>query len=242
MAQVLDLTADEINWTLGRQIMVIGDELMYVRSITSLGGGDFRANDVLRGRYCTVKATHAIDAEVFIFEQDGIALVEDIILQPDVAIEVKVQPVSGGSLPLASIPPSTKTLHGEGRKPPDIRNLQVTAPTTGDTNRNTFATGDDITVGWQICLPISDAAGAGAVGAGNAVILAPIAGEFTILWTTTGDTIQRTDTVSGTGSLTISNANLVSDFSGEPTALKAKVFNSALGLDSRTAEITITRV
>ena len=239
---MLDLSSDEINWRLGRQIMVIGDEIMYVRGVTSLGGGNWRADDVIRGRYCTAKATHAINSEVFIFEFNGILRIEDLILQPDAAIEVKVQPQAGGTIDLPSIPPLQKTLHGEGRKPRDPINLRITAPTTGSQGRNTFATGNNITIKWSICLPITDAQGAGAIAAGNALTTDPLKGEYTILWTTTGDVLKRTDTVTDLDTLTYTNANMVTDFGGEPTALKAKIFQSALGFNSRTIEITITRV
>ncbi len=246
IANVLDLSSDEINWRLGRQIMVIssanGTEICYIRGVTSLGGGIWSADDVMRGRYCTPKLTHASGSAVFIFEFDGILRIEDIILQPDAAIEVKVQPEAAGTIAIDSIPPLRLTLHGEGRKPRDPVNLRLSAPAIGLQNRNVFETGDNITVKWSICLPITDAQGAGSIAAGTILFTDPLQGDYTIEWLTTGDVLKRTDTVTDLDSITYTNANMVTDFSGEPSALKARVFQTALGFDSRAIEITITLV
>lgn len=239
IGNVQDLTLDEPNWRLGRQLMVIGDEIMHVRSVTALGGGVYQANDVLRGRNCTAKATHAADTPVFIFQITEISPIRDILLQPDTDIFVKAQPRAGDAVPLAGVPGVSKEpLHGEGRKPRDPANLQVTAPSTA--NRNVYYTGEDVSIRWSLCLPSTDAQGAGYIGAGNVVADSEIEGDFLIQWTTSGDTIVREDEVVNARDFTLTNAQLQTAFGSEPSTFKVKVTNRGLGLPSRTKEILVT--
>ncbi len=240
IAQVLDLTADAANWRVGRQLLVIGDEIMYLRSITAEGGGVFSVNDVLRARYCTRKATHAASTPVFIVTNDGATPVTDPLLQPNQTIFVKSQPRAGSPVALADITSTSKALHGVGRKPGDVENIGVIAPTTN--HRDEYSTSDDITVSWRVCLPITDLRGAGALPAGDPLIDSPVAATYRLEWLTTGDVVQRTDTVTGTTEFTITNAELQTAFSGEPASFVARVTNNAMGLDSRNTETTITLV
>lgn len=240
IGEVLDLTLDTANWRLGRQLLVIGDEIMHVRSVTALGGGVYRANDVLRARESTSKATHAADAPVFIFPITGISTIQDILIQPDVELFVKNQPYAGASLPLGAVTGVSKTLHGEGRKPRDPTHLKVTAPSTQ--NRNTYSTTDDISIAWKVRLPSDDSRGAGYIGAGNVVADSIIEGDFLIQWTTSGDTVVREDEVVDANTFTLTNAQLQTAFSGEPSSFKVKITNRGLGLPSRTVEITVTKV
>lgn len=240
IGNVQDLTLDEANWRLGRQLMVIGDEIMHVRSITALGGGVYRANDVMRAREGTYKATHAADTPVFIFLLTEISPIQDILLQPDTDLFVKIQPLAGNSIPLAAVPAISKEpLHGEGRKPPDPTNLQVTAPSTQ--NRNVYGASDDISIKWTIRVPSLDARGAGYLGAGLVLADSSIEGDFLIQWTTSGDSVVREDEVVDSNSFTLTNAQLQTAFGGEPSSFKVKITNRALGFPSRTVEITVNK-
>lgn len=243
IASVLDLTGDDTNWMLGRQIAVIvstgGVEICFVQKVTSLGGSSYRLDGLVRARYDTMRATHPVGAKVYIFEFTGIEFIQDILLVPAEDLYAKTQPnASSGQLPLSAVPPDVTVLRGKGVTPMDCIALHVTAPFA---SVPAYSAGNDIGVKWGYRSTVLPKTGAGLQSSGSVVGVSPVAGTFTLEFLTTGNVVKRTINQT-TNSYTYSNADLIADFAGEPAAFKVRVTLTNGGFASDPIEITVTKV
>lgn len=240
IATALDLSADELNWRLGRQILIWGNEVAFVQKITAIGGDTYRLDGILRARWDTEREVHPVGQPVFIFEANDFELIEDLLLAADVDLYVKTQPYTSGSI--VNLDASPK-LHiddtvGKGIVPMRPMNLTLTAPAPLS---HGFETGDDIGIGWSYMSASQPGTGAGMQGKGDATSSSPPQGEFKLEIMTTGDVVKRTVTQTST-TYTYSNTNLVADFSGEPSSFKIRITVLRGGTASESKEITVTRV
>jgi hypothetical protein len=242
-AAALDLTGDDVSWSKGRQLVLLADddnnfELGFVRKITSIGGGQYRLDGLLRARYDTRRRTWAAGTEVYVFADDEFQALTDILLEPIEDIFVKSQPfATGGSVPLAAIAPIGRTQRGKGLVPIVPEALHTTAPHVGT---NSYSTGDDVTVRWGWSTSSSKNTGAGYQGAGVAIGAPTIKGSFLVELRTTGGTLVQTDTVS-VPEITYLNAALTPAPISEGS-FKVRVFHVNNGFVSTMAELTVTKV
>lgn len=210
IASVLDLSADVLNWRLGRQLCVINGEVFYLRNVTAMGGDVYRLDGLVRARYDTRREAHAVDDEVYIVQNDGFLAVQDVLLQPSGTVFAKTQPQAGGVLPLSLVAPSSLALAGKGVVP-----VSPGKPYT-DNGCDCYATGEDVTIKWTYSVPRSTAAGAGLQPAGTAVGIVAPEGDFVLEILTVADAVVRTENISGGASSFIyTNANLVADLGSE---------------------------
>ena len=233
-----DYTSDEESWRSGRFLAIVNDEIMFVRSVTALGGGQYRLNDVLRARYDTERGAHTAGDVVFLVLADEITPIEDALLVPERLLYAKTQPIAGAALSLASTTPVGTYLHGKGPRPMDPANLRVMAPVP---QAPIFHTGDDLEFRWSYRSFLSQAASAGIVGAGDPCAAVSFEGFFQITLLTTGD-IVKLSTTSTTPGYSITNADLVTAFGSEPSAFKIQVTAGYNGLLSSTIELTVDRI
>jgi hypothetical protein len=244
IATVLDLTADETNWKLGRQLAVIssdvgGVEICFLRNLESLGGGLYRLRGLVRARYDTRRAAHAIGAKVFIFTlPDQSDVIFDPLITPNEDLYVKSQPSgSGGQVPLSNIAPEATVLAGKGVTPMAPEGLRATAP------RHmvpAYMTGEDVTVEWNYQSTLAAGTGAGMQGYGNAHGNAAVDGAFEVLVTTTGDVTVQTTTQTTTV-FTLTNAQIVA-LLGSEVSFKIKVRSTRGGYLSTQTSLTITKL
>ena len=242
IATVLDLTGDDTNWMLGRQVMVIVSdvvEICFVKKITSLGGASYRIDGLVRARYDTMRATHPIGSKVYIFEFTAIEFIQDLLLVPNEDLFAKTQPnASSGQLPLSSVAPDATVLRGKGTTPMDPIALHVTAPFAAV---HAYSAGNDIGVKWGYRSTQLPKTGAGLQSSGVVCGTSLPQGTFTLEFLTTGNVLKRTASQVA-NFYTYANADLVADFAGEPAAFKVRVTLTNGGFASDPIEITVTKV
>lgn len=243
IATVLDLSADDTNWLLGRQLCVIvsdaGTEICFLQNLTALGGVSYRLDGLIRARFDTQRLTHPVGARVFIFENTSIEFIQDILLVPGEELYAKTQPdASSGQIALTLVTPNSVVLHGKGIVPMDCIALHVTAPALAVP---AYATGQDASFKWGYRSTVLPKTGAGMQGAGVSIGTSPVEGQYTIEFLTTGDVLKRTE-VQTTNTYTYTNANLVSDFAGEPASYKIRVTLKNGGFSSDPITLTIVKV
>lgn len=234
-----DYSADEESWRLGRFVAVIGTEILFVRSITALGGTSYRLNDVLRARYDTDVATHAEDTPVFLFSSDSLTLFEDALLLPQQDLYVKVQPVAGSALALAAVPPMGGQPYGKGLRPMPCKNLRTVTPLPAVP---VFATGEDLSFRWGYQSFDYRAASPALLPAGTARGAIAFEGSFVVELVADGSgTVMETTNVT-TPAFSLSNADLVAAFGSEPSTFLIRVSATHNGRTSSTTELLVTRV
>ena len=236
IANVLDLSGDEISWRAGRQFALIDREIFYLQKVTALGGGLYRLDGLLRARFDTTQETHAADAPVFIFKND-VFRVEDILLAPRVTLFTKPSPKATASIPLSQIPPIETFLIGKGIAPMDIPTLRA----GGREGSNAWTTGADVTIKWSYRSTKTPRTGAGLQGAGSPCGRSDPEGTFVLTIMTVGEVVKRTVTLTE-NKYVYDNADLVADFGSEPAAFLAEVVNVNAGFSSLIPRrITVTK-
>jgi hypothetical protein len=183
--------------------------------VTAIGGGQYRLQGLLRARFDSDLQAHVVNSGIFIFTNDSIEHIQDILLQPNTTIWTKAQPFTSESYPLDLVIASTRSLIGKGV--------------------------EAIPFQWTYRSSVLPGSGAGMQRAGNAVGQSPIEGEFMLRIKTTGGVVKRDIGGLTVRTFTYSNSQLVSDFGTNPTSFKAEVFNTSGGYRSPGYEITIVR-
>lgn len=235
---VQDLSTNEVAWRSGKQVAYVGGEILFVREVTALGGGQYQLVGVIRARYDTEKAAHGDGDEIYLFDSEEVQSFADSLLEPGQALHVKQQPGNSTFFTLASVPDDTKTLVGKGLVPMKPTSLRVAAPVMGSPG---FVTGDHVTFRWGYRSTLVPNTGAGMFSTGSPFGHSPVEGEFEIQFLTTGDVLKATYFTTN-NEYEYLNADLVTDFAGEPTAFKIRVYNVNGGLRSGYVEKTVTRV
>ena len=235
IGEALDLSGDEENWRLGRQICIINDEIFYLKNVTALGGDLYRLDGLIRARYDTVKGNHAGGSWVFIFQNRNIKPFSDLLIQPDKTLYVKVQPIGINTSDLSDIAAHEVPVVGKGVVPMLPANLRTT------NMMNAWDTGDDVPLKWTYRSAAYLNSGAGLQGGGDPHATPPIEGNFTLRFYTTGDVLKHEEPDIADPSYTIDNADLVSWFTSEPADFKVSLVNVNAGYESEAVTITITR-
>jgi hypothetical protein len=240
IASALDLSADDLNWRLGRQIMIWGTEVCFLQKVTSLGGDVYRLDGILRARWDTEREAHSVGDPVFIFEANDPTLFQDLLLAADVDLYVKTQPYTSGSTTNLDASPKLHINNtiGKGTTPMRPLNLSLSAPAP---LVHAFETGNDLGVTWAYMSALQPKTGAGMQGEGDVTSPSAVSGEFQLEFLTIGDVSKRILNTSLT-SYTYDNADMVSDFGGEPSSLKIKITVFRGGIASESKEITVERV
>ncbi|MCP4897891.1 MAG: hypothetical protein GY906_13040 [bacterium] len=234
---VEDLTGDDTNWRLGRQLCVIEEEIFFLQKITAMGSDLYRLDGLIRARYDTLRVAHPAGAHVYIFAIADVNVFSDILLIAEKPLYVKSQPEATETLSLDEIDPVTKTLVGKGIGPVIPANLRTT------NMRNDFATGQDIDFWWAYRSTAVPKTGAGLQGAGEPTSPSPVQGEFVLrFYDSTGTSLKREVAGLIDREYTYTNANLVSDYGAEPTSFIVRLTNVKSGIESGIVEETIVRV
>ena len=234
---VLDLSADDTNFRSGRQILLIGEEIMFVDGVAA-SGGDWFFGRIIRARYGTAPATHAAGTPVFLLDSTGTSPFNEPEMSIGNTLYAKVQAVAGDSVPLADIPSISKTMEGTGIVPMAPTGISV-RKSTSDPVTNDYRTGEDMVFNWSYHGFQTLGTGAGMQPAGNATAVSPVQGQFRLDFKTLGGTVRGTYFTSDT-TFTYTNASLVSDFGVEPN-FKACITHLESGYESSPAEIEIRR-
>lgn len=247
---VLNLTGDDENWLRGRQVLVLDDqvsgvhEICYLRNVEALGGSSYRLRGIVRARYDTKPQDFPIGARVFIFQWSDVVRAVDPLIVLGSDLYLKVQPYSGiKTVDLGTITAVSKTIAGRSLRPLPTDNLR--ANDDGSHPVNEYSTGGDVLFKWTY--RVRDGAGdaAGEQLAGIEISgKPPHDGFFRLeIVDTSGPTVVRTfDIDSDTTQQNYTNAQLQTDFSGEPASFEARVRNVDGAFASDNEVITVTKV
>jgi len=242
ISEVLDLSADPVNWRLGRQLCVFVSaagvvEITFLQKVTAISGTTYRLDGVIRQRYDTRRAAFAAGDKVFIFEQSDVLTIADPLLQPAAPLYVKSQAFTGESLSLASLFPAFVTLRGKGVTPMPLAQLINAAQDFGYLN----LTPGTITFKWQYLSNSVPGTGAGMQNAGAATGVAPVVGNFTVRIKNSGGTTIRTVAGLTADTFDYTQAMFLVDFPAGATSYKVSVEQLSGGLSSGQLEITMTK-
>jgi hypothetical protein len=235
---VNDYSTDETNWTSGRQLCLIDDELFFLQKITSMGGAVYRLDGLIRARYDTRRALHAIGAKVYIFSFTEITPLADPLIAPGELIYAKTQPwVGQNPSALGTEVAVSRTLYGKGTVPIAVSALRVTAPYLGVA---AYGTGEDVDFTWGYSSMEVQGTGAGMQGAGTAVGESDPEGSFEIEVYDLADVLQATYNVTAS-SWTYTNAQIVADLGAE-TDFYISVKNVRGGYKSNAKTLTVEAI
>lgn len=246
---VLDLSADSVSWRGGRQLAVLvkengEQEICFLEKITNVSGSTYRLDGLIRARYDTRPLDWEAGDRVFILQDDDGLPIQDVLLEPQVTLWEKNEPLGAGSLTLAQIPAVVRDLYGKGIRPVTPSGVRLDAESSTLWNSRSYVlTGagpaDDLIVIWAYSVPQSPAAGAGFFAAGAAIADPDPEGAFSVEILDSGDNVVRTE-ASATNSYTYARANRIADFSGEPSLFKVRVTQLRGGYASDSVTTTFT--
>jgi hypothetical protein len=246
IASVLDLSADTTSWRNGRQLVAINSEIFFLKTITSLGGDQYRLDGLIRARYDTRIQAHGIGDEVYILQDDDGLPINDVLIEPEVTLYTKSQAVGRGLVDLSVVPSESLLLYGKGIRPVPVEEIRFdtlhpSVPAGVSTHSWTGSIGGDLPVTWGYYTPRSTGIGAGFAGAGVPDEGADPEGDFLIEILDSGDVLKR-DTTTSTNAYTYTEANRIADFTSEPASFKIRITQLRSGLSSDTTVQTFTKV
>ena len=233
-AAVLDLTAsdDEARWRSGEQLCVIGSELFFLRGISPTATpGEYSLEGLIRARWGTVRATHAVSDNLIIFRAADIKVLKATFLIAGTDVYAKTVPFTAVDImDISEITAEMITYQGGGFRPHTPINLNTEDRTGG------FESGVDTTFVWGY-RNTTGGAGAG-LGFSDDPYNNPLPeGYFRLEFLTTGDTIVRTVDLLTVPTYEYSNANRSSDFGGND--FKVRVYNILNSLESEFDELEV---
>jgi hypothetical protein len=232
---VEDLTGDDYNWRAGRQVALIGDEICFFKKITAISGTTYRIDGLIRARFDTRKAAHAGSTQVYLFLRDNLNQLSDLLLSVGADLYLKSVP-AGVSADV--VDPDNRTLYGKGVRPMAPANLRLSAPFSCLAG---FKTGNDLAFNWEYLSSLTPRSGAGMQGYGAICGESAVDGEFRLEILNALDEVKRTVLTTDL-TYSYSNANMVSDFTSEPSSLKARLTMVRGGLDSDSVTLEIARL
>lgn len=210
IGSVLDLSPSPADWRRGRQVAVIGGEIFFLKKITMVSPTVARLDGLLRARWGTAQANHAIGAWVVIADVTDVVRFLDPSFVPGEMVYFKTQPFAwSGAVSLASVTPVTLT-------------VPLLIP-FGAVNFRTDRIGGQSNVynyyetrfylRWRHKSAAFARTGAGMQGAGEAVVQgSPIMGTFTVEMTDIANVVKRTWTGLTTNQLEVDCLQLITDF------------------------------
>jgi len=242
------------DWLSGRQLCIVGTgadaEVWFVRSLTSVGGGQHRLNEVIRGRMDTDQKDWPAGTPVLFFGPLATARVTPLaspaLFQRGLTPSIKALPRNGAiEIDPADVTAETVEIVGRAARPLPVFNLRANGEPHGSA---TYPAAGDIDFTWNYRVRDGLGAGAGEAPSG-AVGAAPRPsreGPFEVeIWTS--GTLKRTLTLNSdatdTTGVSYENADNASDHSGTPAALvEARVYHTRGTYRSRVRTIEVTKV
>lgn len=234
---ILDLSSDQANWKRGRQVLIIGNEIMFLESVSPTGGANHEMNNVIRGRYSTPIEAHSVDDEVFIIEWEDVSVFHDLAFLPDATVYFKAQPITTrGGYDLSLVTSQSLTLYGNGYRPLPPQNLRVERYRG---NTNVWVTGQDLVFNWAYKGPKTMRTGAGEQGYGERVYArTEFEGYFTVELLEASVVVATKTNITDL-TVTFTWAELFAAFGVPPLTFQARITNTAGNFVSEALEIDI---
>ena len=226
IARAIDLTSDPGRWLTGDQVLLVGDEIMFVRAVEAFGT-NYRLRGLVRARWGTARARHEPGATAYIMRRADLVAHAGALLDAGGVVYVKVQPA--GTL-LSDIAPIVVELDGRARAPYRVDNVRPLS----------VGTGTDASLSWRY--RVRDGAGGAASerGWGEACGATPaVEGAFAVEIVDPSDgSVVRTATTTSPA-YTYTAADRSTDFGGEPAAFQVRVRNVLGGYRSPAVTVSI---
>lgn len=233
-----DLTADEPGWRAGKQLAFINGEIFFVKSVEIIDEESAILHDCIRARWATKPAEHLVDSAVYVCPPEQVETFADELIKVGATVFFKTIPTTGGvSFGLDEVDAVEVTIAGTSVVPRAPVNL------TTEDRTGTWASGDDITIGWNYFAAATCRTGAGETPSGYAIEAAEPAGHFSIeIQTDDGSTTVRTIQRSSVANYVYLEADRVADFAGEPTEFRIVVRQHRCGYTSEPTTSNLTRI
>ncbi len=238
---VEDLRGDLVSWRSGRQVALIGNELFFVRNITSVSQDVYRLDGLIRARYDTVPQTHRSGDRILIFILSSLSRIDDPLLAPNAAVFLKSQPSTYRPLPLEDVASVQFVVLGRGVVPMLPSGLH-SAVHAG--RFNAFPSGGDVELAWayRSHRGLTNRTGAGMQGFGQATGQTDPDGTFSLSMLTGQGGIVRTVTGLSEPRYSYSNADMVSDFGSEPSSFTVSLRQTFAGYTTAPTIAVIEKV
>jgi len=243
IVQVLDLSADDANFFAGRQLCVITNgtvtEVCYLRKVTAISGTTYRLDGLLRQRQASGKRAWSAGSRIYIFRNDGVLTVQDILLAPNTTVYVKTQPSTSSTISLADAFSKSRLLRGLGRIPENPDNIK--RQDDKSLTYTTQAAPGAVPFEWNYRSLATARTGAGMQGAGAASASSAIKGVFIFRVRTAAGALKREVDVGTALTYTYLQADYTTDFGGGGVAsYKVSVQNVDGGYASEEVTVTMT--
>lgn len=119
-------STDAAGLAAGAVMCMVGDEILSVREIASLGSGRYRVQGVLRGQLDTVPLDHVADTPVYFYRPAGAQRTAEGAYGADLAVAAKVLPTNpGGTVALADATELAITTTSRALKPYPPGNVRL---------------------------------------------------------------------------------------------------------------------
>lgn len=104
-----------VGWAVGRQLLRIGNEWMYLRDAVEVGGGVWQLKGIRRARLGSSVESHDVGDVGFVVDPRRLAPYYDPLVRDGQTVYVKAQPRdASGAVPLSALTPSSTTFAVSG--------------------------------------------------------------------------------------------------------------------------------
>ncbi len=223
VTDILDLSANEAEWKLGVQQMIIGDENFFLRNIEFVSGEQYRLKGLIRARRGTDEEDHAVNDQVWIYRTDDQKLLASELIQNGITIFAKTQPENqDDAIDLSLVTAVSRLLTGRWNAPYNPDNFRVN--NSGFEHRNRYSTGQAIQIFWHNRTRDGNGLAAGEALSGTAMeTVTTMDAVLRIRATDMADVEKIAPFDISTGLTTsITNGDLTTGFGGEPAQFKLK--------------------
>lgn len=230
-----NVSVSDADWRSGKVIAKIGDELVFVKSITVIDPETVQLNDILRGRLGTAASVHSTDDVIGFFYKASVPLVKDTVVSPGDTLFFRTRPYTINQiLDIEYVDSVQLDYAGGGFRPLACENLN----TLDDTNA--WLLGTDVDIRWDYKNATAlTGAGIGLSDEPSEQALPEGYFKVTIL---DGAIIKREELEILSNTFTYTQAMMVVDFGAEPSTFNVEVVEVLNGLTSPVEATTINRV
>lgn len=138
---LLDLSMDEDSWRAGQQVLLIDNEIIFLKRFLS---GPFRLSGLIRGRAGTVPQTHGEGTPFFVIPTALSMPIESALFAPGVTLHYKAEARERSrSSGVIDVTAKTLAIQGLAFKPPPVSGLRQASL------RTDYATGSDVELTWN---------------------------------------------------------------------------------------------